>query len=157
MKAKVQRATAVAFATRDKDNGWDFDWEGAVRVAFLDGCLMQGLRAEAAQEALRDAARPPREAALREQASTASLDAALGWLRLETCFARYGELAALAFARCLDEAELDLRVSERPKRTSTPRSSGVLSTHPAVPALAIIQRGRERLSRFWAGPRFRAA
>lgn len=157
MKPKVRRASAVPFAPRDHDDGSACDWDVAVRIAFVDGCLREGVRAELTQDALRDVVPPAREAVLRDHARAAAVNAALGWLRLETCFARYGELAALALARCLDETELDLRMSARPIEGRAPRSSGILPASSAVPGLAITQRGRERLARFWSGTTFRAA
>lgn len=157
MAVKVKRATAVPFASRGRDDGFAFDWDSAVRLAFLEGCLTDGLRAEAATAALRDGSLPLPESKLREWAKSASLNAALGWLRLETCLARHGELAALALARCLDEAELDARLRARASSKPAARSSGILPIDGVDPAIAIIQRGRERLNRFWTGATFRAA
>jgi hypothetical protein len=148
------------------------DWDEAVRVAFVEGCLREGLRAEIAEEALREADTSV-EPVLREQSQSATLSAAVAWLKLETCLARYGELAAMALARCLDEAELELRVrvsavrptkdtrdaSDRVVEPSTPvsRSSGVVVRNTDAQELIIVQRGRERLHRFWANDNFRAA
>lgn len=157
MKAQVKRATVVRSAPRDGEDALAFDWDGAVRRAFLDGCLAEGVRAAVAEEALRDGVPPFREAKLRDLSKSASLKAALGWLRVETCLARHGELAALALERCLDETELDIRLRGHPTRVTAPRASRVLPTSTAAPALAVVRRGRERLDRFWTGTTFRAA
>lgn len=157
MKAIVKRKTAVPVHAREREDGLAFDWDAAVRAAFLEGCLAEGLHAEAAHAALHDGAPAPREAKLRELAKSASLNAALGWLRLETCLARYGELAALALARCLDEAEFDARLRDVRSGAHIVRSSGILPVGATIPAMAIIQRGRDRLDRFWTGTTFRAA
>jgi hypothetical protein len=138
----------------------ELDWDTAVRSAFLGGCVREAARAQRATEALREGVDPGRERALREAAELASRKAALGWLRLETCLAHYGELAAFALERCLEEAavEIRLRAAVAPIGSMAPaaRSSQVVMKGDAV-ALSIVQRGRERLARFWQASGFRAA
>jgi hypothetical protein len=177
MKSSIRRAHSKNPARNGFDDATALDWDAAVRSAFLEGCLGQGVRAEAARIALSDIDATEPEPLLREQMKAAALGAALGWLKLETCLARYGELAALALARCLDEAELDIRSEISASSTSKPRSSSVGApdsdagelVSPAARAsqvvprcgtavrVAIVQRARERLERFWRGDEFRAA
>jgi hypothetical protein len=138
------------------------DWELAVRSAFFRECMRHGVRAELARQTLARAG--DREEALRDQLEASARRAALGWLRLETSLAHYGELAAFALARCLDEAALDVRCRSAPP--SSPASTSSLPparTSQVVPregephALSIVERGRERLARFWESNRFCAA
>ena len=122
------------------------DWDATVRQAFLEGCLQQGVRGQLAAQALAGAHDPRAESGLTEAAEDAARRAALAWLTIETCLERYGELAALALERCIEEASLQIR-----RRSSAPRSAS--STVPLVDrddcALSIGERGRERLARFW--------
>jgi hypothetical protein len=138
------------------------DWDEAVRSAFIDQCLRAGIRAERIRESLRERAKPSGSRTMRDKGKNAELQAALGWLRLETCLARYGELAALALSRYVEEATLAVRVCRlhRPRRecderrnsrlpaTVSERDSGVVRLESAL-ALSIIERARARLERFW--------
>jgi hypothetical protein len=143
----------------------DGDWELAVRSTFFGECLQQGVGAELTREALARVVDPENERKLREQAEAFSRRAALGWLRLETLLATYGELAAFALARCLEEAMLDIRRRAAPRRPpSLPggaspagRPSQVVLKEGDPHALAIVQRARERLARLWDSNGFCAA
>jgi hypothetical protein len=124
----------------------DADWDAVVRQAFLEGCVQQGVRAEMARLALADARDARAAASFRETAEDASRRAAVAWLTIETSLEQYGELAALALERCIEEASLQVR-----RRSYAPGSSvrapSQLDRDDA--ALAIVERGRERLARFW--------
>jgi hypothetical protein len=170
-----------AHTTRPAEDGFEdafaFDWDKAVRAAFLEGCMREGVRADDAKSALSDGASREPEALLRERAKEATQGAALGWLKLETCLARYGELAAMSLARCLDEAELDIRREIATSNASnrrgvsldevegdgaaavspTARSSQTITRCGSAVRVSIVQRARERLERFWQGNEFRAA
>ena len=130
------------------ESNWGLDWDATVRQAFLEACMLEGVRAELARVALRYEG-PCADATLRKASEDAARRAALGWLTIETSLEQYGELAALALERCIEEAALQIRrgssfppplvgTSSRP--TSHRRGDAV--------ALAIIERGRQRLSRF---------
>jgi len=173
MRPKVKRADAARPARNGRDDALAWDWEAAVHAAFIEGCLREGARAEAAAEALRSPVSTWQERELRDDAKAAELAAALGWLRIETCLARYGELAALALARLLDETALEIRLRAIPAQSRgravparedalsslSPAElpSGVLPKYGVAHGLAVVQRGRERLMRFWDTPEFRAA
>ncbi|HEX9294710.1 MAG TPA: hypothetical protein VF881_02715 [Polyangiaceae bacterium] len=128
-----------------------FDWDGLVREAFLDGCLQQGVRAELATRALAEASDSITERALRNVAEDASRRAALAWLTIDTCLEQYGELAALALGRCIEEAALQTLRVRRPSSASSLRirKSEPALIHRGTVALSIILRGRERLAQFW--------
>jgi hypothetical protein len=122
------------------------DWDATVRQAFLEGCVQQGVRAEMARLALVQSGDTRHAGALRETAADAARRAAVAWLTIETSLEQYGELAALALERCIEEAALQIR-----RRSYAPSSSiripGQLDRDDA--ALAIVERARERLARFW--------
>jgi hypothetical protein len=131
------------------------DWDAIVRRAFLEGCVHQGVRADMSRLAMSEAREPRAASELRASAEDASRRAALAWLTIETCLEQYGELAALALERCIEEAALQIR------RRSYAPSSRIRTTQSAETtvsrsqldrddaALAIVERGRERLARFW--------
>ncbi len=122
------------------------DWDAVVRQAFLEGCVQQGVRAEMARAAMAAAPDARSAATFRETAEDAARRAAVAWLTIETSLEQYGELAALALERCIEEASLQIR-----RRSHAPGSSVRAPTHldRDDAALAIVERGRERLSRFW--------
>jgi hypothetical protein len=123
------------------------DWDTLVRQAFLEGCVQQGVRAELAQQALGEPHNPKADETLRLAAEDAARRTALAWLTIETCLEQYGELAALALERCIEEASLQIR-----RRSSMPVSSVGPSArlmHRDESALSIVGRARERLARFW--------
>jgi hypothetical protein len=117
-----------------------------VRQAFLEGCVHQGVRAELARLALDEAEDAATLRHLRETEADATRRAAVSWLTIETTLEQYGELAALAFERCIEEAALQIR-----RRSYAPSSSirapRQLDRDDA--ALAIVERARERLAKFW--------
>jgi hypothetical protein len=123
------------------------DWDATVRQAFLEGCVQQGVRAAMARRALADTKDAGTIRVLRETAEDAGRRAAVSWLTIETSLEQYGELAAFAFERCIEEAALQIR-----RRSYAPGSSvrapSQLDRDDA--ALAIVERARERLARFWA-------
>jgi hypothetical protein len=127
--------------------GESIDWDATVRRAFLEGCVQQGVRAELATQAIASAHEAETESRLRETQADAARRAALAWLTIETCLQQYGELAALALERCVEEASLQIRRSSRPPSTLA-RSTRSIDRDGA--ARAIVERGRERLARFWA-------
>jgi len=122
------------------------DWDATVRQAFLEGCVQQGVRSDMARLALAQANDANSVRRLRETADDAARRAAVAWLTIETSLEQYGEPAALAFERCIEEAALQVR-----RRSYAPGSSirfaGQLDRDDA--ALAIVERARERLARFW--------
>jgi hypothetical protein len=121
------------------------DWDATVRRAFLEGCLQQGVRGQLAVQALGAAHDPRAERGLKEAAEDAARRAALAWLTIETCLERYGELAALALERCIEEASLQIR-----RRSSSPSAAGSIALVDRDDcARSIVERGRERLARFW--------
>jgi hypothetical protein len=132
------------------------DWDANVRRAFLEGCVQQGVRAEMAKRSLAEGREAAAARDLHDVAEDAVRRAALAWLTIETCLEQYGELAALAFERCIEEAALQIR---RPSYApASMRSPGSGHMPVAVPqsqrdrdaiALSIVERGRERLARFW--------
>jgi len=91
------------------------------------------------------------ERALRNVAEDASRRAALAWLTIDTCLEQYGELAALALGRCIEEAALQTLRVRRPSSASSLRirKSEPALIHRGTVALSIILRGRERLAQFW--------
>jgi hypothetical protein len=85
---------------------------------------------------------------LREAAEDAERRSTLAWMTIENCLESYGELAALALERCIEEASLQIR-----RRSSMPPSAVRVSQELGdrdVLALSIIDRARDRLVRFWA-------
>jgi len=122
------------------------DWDATVRQAFLEGCVQQGVRAEMARLALAEARDASSVRIFRETADDAARRAAVAWLTIETTLEQYGELAALALERCIEEAALQIR-----RRSYAPGSSvrapKQLDRDDA--ALSIVERGRDRLARFW--------
>jgi hypothetical protein len=108
--------------------------------------VQQGVRAEMTRLALAGESDANRVRALRETADDAARRAAVAWLTIETSLEQYGELAALALERCIEEAALQIR-----RRSYAPSSSirlpGQLDRDDA--ALAIVERARDRLARFW--------
>jgi hypothetical protein len=122
------------------------DWDATVRQAFLEGCVQQGVRAEMARRALDDATDAKSVRMLRETSDDANRRAAVAWLTIETNLEQFGELAALALERCIEEAALQIR-----RRSYAP----VSTVRPGVQldrddaALAIVERARERLAKFW--------
>jgi hypothetical protein len=150
MKGREKTVSQVVPVSR-RASGEPADWDALVREAFLDGCLQQGVRAELATRALADASDTMTERALRAVAEDASRRAALAWLSIDTCLDQYGELAALALARCIEEAALQTQRVGRPSATSSlrVRKSEPALIHRGTVALSIIQRGRDRLSQFW--------
>jgi hypothetical protein len=140
------RATSQVLRAYRSENS-AVDWDAVVRQAFLEGCVQQGVRAALAAQALAERHDPKAERSLRDAADDAGRRAALAWLTIETCLEQYGELAALALERCIEEASLQIR-----RRSSAP-SSAALSTGQLDDrddsALSIVERGRERLARFW--------
>ena len=123
------------------------DWDAMVRQAFLEGCVQQGVRAALAEQALSEPLALGGDRSLREAADDAARRSALAWLTIENCLEQYGELAALALERCIEEASLQIR------RRSCAPSSTVQPTQQLVDrdesALTIIERARGRLARFW--------
>ena len=123
------------------------DWDATVRQAFLEGCVQQGVRAEMARRALAEANDAKSVLTLRETADDATRRAAVAWLTIETNLEQFGELAALALERCIEEAALQIR-----RRSYAPAST----VRPGVQldrddhALSIVERARERLAKFWA-------
>jgi hypothetical protein len=122
------------------------DWDATVRQAFLEGCVQQGVRAEMARLALARASDAASVRTLRETADDAGRRAAVAWLTIETSLEQYGELAALALERCIEEASLQIRRRSYAP-SSTVRVAGQLDRDDA--ALSIVERARERLARFW--------
>ena len=90
------------------ESNWGLDWDATVRQAFLEACMLEGVRAELARVALRYEGPFP-DATLRKASEDAARRAALGWLTIETSLEQYGELAALALERCIEEAALQIR------------------------------------------------
>ncbi len=123
------------------------DWDALVRQAFLEGCVQQGVRAELAQQALHEPHNPRADETLRLAADDASRRTSLAWLTIETCLEQYGELAALALERCIEEASLQIR-----RRSSAPAIAVGPSSRPMSrdeSAASIVERARQRLARFW--------
>jgi hypothetical protein len=135
------------------------DWDATMRDAFLNECVKQGIRAELAIDALRDAEDEATATALRSVISDATRRAALGWLTIENCLEQFGELAVLALERSVEEAAVATQ-SQRglgPSSETRPRASQFVLRHRDQAALAIVKRGRERIARFWAQNGFFAA
>jgi len=123
------------------------DWDAMVRQAFLEGCVQQGVRADLAQHALDRGDVAEREQDLRETLDDASRRAAVAWMAIESYLEQYGELAVMALERCIEEASLQVR-----RRSSMPAPASGVSRHLGDRddfALTIIERGRERVARFW--------
>src|SRR5882724_3721075 len=123
------------------------DWDAMVRQAFLEGCVQQGVRADLAQHALDRGDVAEREQDLRETLDDASRRAAVAWMAIESYLEQYGELAVMALERCIEEASLQVR-----RRSSMPAPASGMT--PVLvdrddSALVIIERGRERVARFW--------
>lgn len=160
MKNRLDRKSAPRRKPSPPDDIDTAGWDESIRSAFLEGCVLEGVRAGLAHEALAVGASDERQVDLGREEKGASLNAALGWLRIETCLARYGELAALALARCIDELTLEYRQREEtmgraPFSISPPvdwealdRPSQETANSKAM-TLEILQRGRDRLARFW--------
>jgi hypothetical protein len=124
------------------------DWDDIVRRAFLEGCVQQGVRADLARRALAEAKSTRALRDLEAAADDAARRAATAWLTIENCLEQYGELAALALERCIEEASLQVR-----RTSSVPPAKGSgtglrLAARDDA-ALAIVNRGRARLARFW--------
>jgi hypothetical protein len=135
------------------------DWDSTVREAFLNECVKQGVRAELAADALADAADETTRQALCGVIADAKRRAALGWLSIETCLEQFGELAALAFERAVEEAAVATQ-SQRglaPCSERRPRTSEIVVRHRDEAASRVVKRGRERLARYWAQNSFFAA
>jgi hypothetical protein len=146
MSASDGGATSqVMIKIRPEDGS--IDWDAKVRQAFLEGCVQQGVRARMAEQALGESLDPGAAASLRDAAEDAARRASLAWMTIETCLQQYGELAALALERCIEEASLQVR-----RRSSSPPSL-VRPSQDLVDrdgsALSIIERARERLAKFW--------
>jgi hypothetical protein len=142
-----ERTSSQVLRTPRNDAGTE-DWDAIVRRAFLEGCVQQGVRADFARRAL-DRAKDPRSLRdLEAAADDAARRAASAWLTIEKCLEQYGELAALALERCIEEASLQIR-----RRSSLPPPKGSATLRVAArddAALAVVTRGRERLARFWS-------
>lgn len=121
------------------------DWDAMVRQAFLEGCVQQGVRAKLTAQAVASAGNPEAEQQLRSAAEDAKHRASVAWLTIEACLEQYGELAALALERCIEEASLQIRRTIPPPPN---RSEDPFARHEP-PALSIVERGRNRLARFW--------
>ncbi len=137
------------------------DWDDAVRDAFFTQCLKQGVRSELAIDALRDTSDPPSATALRTVITDATRRAALGWLTIEACLEQFGELAALALERCVEEAAVATQ-SQRGLAPSSetamrPRTSQFVLRSRDEAASRIVKRGRDRIARFWEQNGFFAA
>jgi hypothetical protein len=139
-----RNATSEVVPTSHVDRS--VDWDAMVRQAFLEGCLQQGVRAKLTAQAVASAGNPEAEQQLRNAANDAKHRAAVAWLTIEACLEQYGELAALALERCIEEASLQIRRTIPP--VSPDRSGDPLARHEP-PALSIVERGRKRLARFW--------
>src|SRR6266852_4933274 len=116
-----ERTSSQVLRTPRSDAGTE-DWDAIVRRAFLEGCVHQGVRADFARRALDGAKDPRRLPDLEAAADDASRRAASAWLTIEKCLEQYGELAALALERCIEEASLQIR-----RRSSTPAPSASTS------------------------------
>ena len=160
MTPRARKASAVSQTMRRAgDHAARLDWDASVRDAFLGECVKQGVRAELATDALRDARDEATSAALRTVIADATRRAALGWLTLEKCFEQFGEMAALALERCVEEAAVATE-SQRglsPVSEMRPRTSQLVLRHRDEAASSIVKRGRERVARFWAQNGFFAA
>jgi len=153
MAPRERRASAVSQTMRRAGVGAArLDWDATVREAFLTECVKQGVRAQLAIEALGDAEDEATSDALRVVINDATRRAGLGWLTIETCLEQFGELAALALERCVEEAAVATE-SQRglgPISEIQPRTSRLVLRHRDEAAASIVKRGRERLVRFWA-------
>jgi hypothetical protein len=144
---------------RAGDQAARLDWDATVRDAFLTECVKQGVRVELAIDALRDARDETTAASLRTVIADAKRRAALGWLTIEKCLEQFGELAALALERCVEEAAVETE-SQRglsPVSEMRPRTSQLVLRHRDDAASSIVKRGRDRLVRFWEQNGFFAA
>ncbi len=124
------------------------DWDAMVRQAFLEGCVQQGVRADLAQRALdRGDLAEGTEHELRETVDDATRRATVAWMAIDTYLEQYGELAVMALERCIEEASLQAR-----RRSSLPAPASDVAPRLVDredSALVIIERGRERVARFW--------
>src|SRR5882724_5864533 len=124
------------------------DWDAMVRQAFLEGCVQQGVRAELAQHAIdRGDGAEGNDQDLREILEDASRRATVAWMAIDSYLEQYDELAVMALERCIEEASLQVR-----RRSSMPAPASGMT--PVLvdrddSALVIIERGRERVARFW--------
>src|ERR1043166_1649634 len=103
--------TASGIMRTHRASGASIDWDATVRRAFLEGCVQQGVRAELAAQALASSRNAETESRLRDTQADAARRSALAWLTIETCLQQFGELAALALERCVEEASLQIRRS----------------------------------------------
>ena len=147
MSAGGEGRSASQVRIKARPESGPVDWDAMVRQAFLEGCVQQGIRTRMAEQALAESLDPGASGSLREAADDAARRTALAWMTIETCLEQYGELAALALERCIEEASLQIR-----RRSSAPpsviRPSQELVARDGS-ALSIIERARERLARFW--------
>jgi hypothetical protein len=151
MTPRGRKASAVSQTMRRAAGAARLDWDATVREAFLTECVKQGVRAELATEALQDARDEATAASLRSVISDATRRAALGWLAIENCLEQFGELAALALERCVEEAAVATETQRglSPISEMRPRTSQLVLRHRDEAASCIVRRGRERLARFW--------
>jgi hypothetical protein len=149
MSANGDRERTISQVLRaPRSDAWAEDWDAIVRRAFLEGCVQQGVRADLARRALGDREGPRAPGDLEAAADDATRRSNLAWLTIENCLEQYGELAALALERCIEEASLQIR---RRSSLPPPKASGTglrVGARDDV-ALEIVKRGRERLARFW--------
>jgi hypothetical protein len=152
MIPRARKTNAVSQTMRRAgDHAARLDWDTIVGDAFLNECVKQGVRAELAVDALGDASDEATATALRTVITDATRRAALGWLTIEKCFEQFGEMAALALERCVEEAAVATE-SQRgldPSSEMRPRTSQLVLRHRDEAASRIVKRGRERLARFW--------
>ena len=131
MTPKARQASAVSQTRLQAAYVARLDWDATIRDAFLTECVKQGVRAELAIDALGDTNDETTAAALRAVITDATRRAALGWLTIETCLEQFGELAALALERCVEEAAVETQ-SQRglaPSSQMRPRTSQLVLRH----------------------------
>ena len=160
MIPRARKASAVSQTMRrGSAQTARLDWDDAVSDAFFTQCLKQGVRSELAIDALRDTSDQHSAAALRAVITDATRRAALGWLTIEACLEQFGELAALALERCVEEAAVETQ-SQRglgPSSEMRPRTSQIVLRSRDEAASRIVKRGRDRIARFWEQNGFFAA
>jgi len=148
MSADASEKTMSRVMRAPRSDAGAEDWDALVRRAFLEGCVQQGVRADMARRAVEEARDQGTLGELHAAAEDAARRAAIAWLTIENCLDQYGELAALALERCIEEASLQIR---RPSSFPPAKGSGTALRLRARDdaALSIVNRGRERLARFW--------
>jgi hypothetical protein len=103
-------------------------WDELVHDAFMGGCLESGMQRRC-DRACEGTAR------FEYRLSECSRHCEAGWAAVDICLSRWGQLAARALERAIEEAKLVVGCEPDEGRANAGR--------------AVIERAGERLARFW--------